>query len=170
MLILLMIVFMIGILVFFFTIRDPSKDNPRISLTINAVTGLPENNSTRKFSPSFNFTLSVIAHNRFGIFPRKFCYENGSIIVLYKKVELAMGPIPSFCSHKNKVQGEMLFASGKEVELPDFLQDQLFEEARNGVAVIAVDLKILDSYGNKKGKIVCRGKSRATQVFPCKLL
>ncbi|KAJ1689922.1 hypothetical protein LUZ63_014077 [Rhynchospora breviuscula] len=159
---------LVGCMLGFILGVNPSDSDPQISLTVNEFTGLSQNKSSNTISPLFNFTVSLKVHKYARMIPLKFCYEQGIVTVLYQRTPLATGPLGSLCARKDERRESTVFAWGNQVEIPDFLRDQLFEEVRNGDVVVEVDLKILDYSGKTAGVFVCTVKNQTMEVFPCK--
>ncbi|KAJ1690737.1 hypothetical protein LUZ63_014892 [Rhynchospora breviuscula] len=140
--------------------------HPSISLIVDAFTGLSQNDTFDRFSPFFNFTLDVKRpRNLFGT-PHDFCYFSGDVTVFYKEVKISDGPIEGYCVRKDGKQAIMLFAWGKDVEMPDILHNQLVDDARHGVAEVKVNLYLPISHSWYEFW-VCRAKIGTMEAFPC---
>ncbi|KAJ4788687.1 hypothetical protein LUZ62_039933 [Rhynchospora pubera] len=143
-----------------------SVSSPSISLVVNDFKGLTQNQTVNGFSPLFNFTVDVRRpRSSFAFRPVTYCYSHGNIMVFYKGFKIAKGEVEGYCAHKDGRQATMLFAWGKDVEMPDLIQNLLVEEARIGEAEVEVVLELPSSV--RSTLWLCRAKTLKTKAFPC---
>ncbi|KAF8692868.1 hypothetical protein HU200_039225 [Digitaria exilis] len=133
---LLALVIMVPLLYYPYQWSSDNGKDPEFHVAVASFSGLDPSLAT--MDPTFELTVRIVEPRKWSVA----CVERDTtVVVSYRGVRLASGPVPGFCARaENTTDESSVMAWGAAVPVPRFARERLAEEMSRGEAAVDVAL------------------------------